>query len=218
MKSWASTFTQLQHKPEIEFTEQDASILKQVVETYPYFQPARLLYVKVLKSLQSADFKKELAHLALHTHNREVLFDAFESDQKEAEELKDDVSEAPFTFSLKPKKPEEESAKADLEMATYDISSEYSSSSAETEPNLIDEFLNKDIGRISYNHKTSKSTDYNYSLEESDDLVSETLAKIYIKQEKYREAIGLYERLIVKEPSKSGYFARQISDLQKKVD
>lgn len=221
MDSWANTFAQIQDRPEKEFSEQDASILKQIVDAHPYFQPARLLYSRVLHALKSADFKTKLASLALHTYNREVLYNAFESDKEESEDKIDEFSEAPFTFSLQLHKQEKEpfkkKTKPSLDTAPYDISREYSSTPS-AEPNLIDEFLNKNIGRLSYNQGMSKSTDYKDSLEESDDLVSETLAKIYIKQEKYKEAIALYERLILKEPSKSGYFARQISDLQKKVD
>jgi hypothetical protein len=48
-----------------------------------------------------------------------------------------------------------------------------------------------------------------------DDLMSETLANIYIKQKHYDKAIGIYEKLRLKYPEKNVYFARRISDLEK---
>jgi tetratricopeptide (TPR) repeat protein len=41
-------------------------------------------------------------------------------------------------------------------------------------------------------------------------LVTETLAKIYIAQKNYAEARKVYEKLLLKFPEKSGYFASQI--------
>lgn len=52
-------------------------------------------------------------------------------------------------------------------------------------------------------------------LEEAVELpVSETLAKILMRQEKYQAALGIYEALILKFPEKSRYFATQIENLK----
>ena len=55
------------------------------------------------------------------------------------------------------------------------------------------------------------------SAEDSNDLVSETLAQIYIEQMLYHKAIDTYQKLSLKFPEKSGYFADLIQSLEKKI-
>jgi tetratricopeptide (TPR) repeat protein len=53
------------------------------------------------------------------------------------------------------------------------------------------------------------------SVMEHDGIFTDTLARIYIKQGYYSKAIFAYEKLILKYPEKSGYFASQIEDIKK---
>lgn len=46
-------------------------------------------------------------------------------------------------------------------------------------------------------------------------LVTETLAKVYIRQKHYKKAIQAYEILMLKYPEKSSFFASQISEIKK---
>ena len=52
------------------------------------------------------------------------------------------------------------------------------------------------------------------SVAEAPDLVSETLAQVLLKQGKTRKAIELYEKLSLKYPEKSSYFAKIIAGLK----
>jgi thioredoxin-like negative regulator of GroEL len=56
-------------------------------------------------------------------------------------------------------------------------------------------------------------------VEESDDesYFTETLAKIYVKQQRYSKALEIITRLNLKYPEKNAYFADQIRFLEKLI-
>ena len=56
------------------------------------------------------------------------------------------------------------------------------------------------------------------SSEDQANLVTETLAQIYIDQMLYPKAIDTYKKLMLKFPEKSRYFASQIEELEKKTN
>lgn len=55
------------------------------------------------------------------------------------------------------------------------------------------------------------------SSEDQDEIVTETLAHVYADQMLYHKAIRVYQKLMLKFPEKSIYFAGQIDELQKKI-
>ena len=52
------------------------------------------------------------------------------------------------------------------------------------------------------------------SQEDNSYLMTETLARVYLEQNKYQKAIQAYEILILKYPEKSSFFANRISDIK----
>ena len=79
---------------------------------------------------------------------------------------------------------------------------------------LIDKFIesNPKIGPIK---ETTINTDIIEKVsEEPSHLMTETLARIYLEQKKYKKAIQAYEILILKYPEKSIFFANRIKDIK----
>ncbi len=80
---------------------------------------------------------------------------------------------------------------------------------------LIDSFLSQDPKIIPSAAKKHKNIDLSEQKEDSsDDILSETLAAIYIKQGHKSKAISIFEKLRLKYPEKNAYFARRINELK----
>ncbi|MBD3750334.1 MAG: hypothetical protein IE931_12650 [Sphingobacteriales bacterium] len=84
---------------------------------------------------------------------------------------------------------------------------------------IIDKFIKEEPqikppapNKIDTENKAKKSS------EDHGEVVSETLAKIYIEQMLYHKALDVYKKLSLKFPEKSTYFASQIKYLELKVN
>ena len=88
--------------------------------------------------------------------------------------------------------------------------------------NLIDEFINVDKGRFTLKEapQTSPLPEEMPEDDENDGnegVFTETLARIYIKQGKYSQALEIIQRLSLVYPKKNAYFADQIRFLKKLI-
>ena len=81
---------------------------------------------------------------------------------------------------------------------------------------MLEEFINRN--KETYANRPGFFSPEEYarkSIEENDDLISETLARLVAAQGKYDRAIKIYQKLMLKYPQKSSYFAAQIEKLRK---
>ncbi len=83
-----------------------------------------------------------------------------------------------------------------------------------TKFNLIDTFIESNP-KIKPVEKNVKNIDASpESSAENDSLMTETLAKVYLEQKKYENAIKAYHILSLKYPEKSGFFADRIKAIK----
>ena len=80
---------------------------------------------------------------------------------------------------------------------------------------LITSFIKGEPGPIRADQETSLKGDVSLSsIREHDGFITDTLAKIYVKQGLLAKAIYAYEKLSLKYPEKSAYFAAQIEKIR----
>jgi len=87
------------------------------------------------------------------------------------------------------------------------------------EPGLIEKFIAGNHGTIRPDKETTLKGDVSsHCVEEKEDFITDTLAKIYIQQGLYTKAIYAYEKLILKYPEKNIYFVSQIEEIKKLIN
>ena len=217
--------------------------LRTLLARYPYFQTVRLLYLKNLYLLHDITFGEELRRAALYIADLRVLFTLVEGDSHTLKALERQlvVEENPgadrtlslidaFLSSL----PEEPAAPGIMTLpveAATDYTAYLMQEPAEVKeapvevPKLkgqewIDHFLEKSEEQPLIASVVEDEDDSSVEIVEEQDEESyftETLAKIYVKQQRYSKALEIITRLNLKYPEKNAYFADQIRFLKKLI-
>ena len=79
---------------------------------------------------------------------------------------------------------------------------------------ILSDFI-KNQPKISKSKKASSTKNLADERINKDEFVTENLAKIYIKQNKTKEAIKIYKKLISNNSKKKSYFAKKIEKLKR---
>ena len=210
-----------------------------LIEKYPYFQLPRFFLTKSLKDQNKNGLDIALNQLALYTANRGLLKQKIESKFKSTKKVKDTkltitpkkVQNNPQAH-LKEKKLKSQSNKKfpvseDLKLSFLDWikyteenqNIHYQEESKKSEPLknkllIIDRFIEADpkISPIENTETTDSVIKVDFNSEE---LMTESLAKILLKQKKYKKAIRAYRILSLKFPEKNVFFAGQIQKIKK---
>jgi len=178
--------------------EETVMELKLLTEKYPWFQLGWMLYLKNLRQIDSPEYQAVLKKVAVRVTNRKLLYNFLNSDSQKHSERNE------FENSLH----------------VFDGSENETENSEGN--SLIDKFLLSKPGAI---RRISDDEDSNgienrvaiieKSVTENDELVTDTLAGIYLQQKNYDKALTAYKKLSLKYPEKSIYFATQIEEIEK---
>ncbi|HSH20873.1 MAG TPA: hypothetical protein VLA03_10485 [Draconibacterium sp.] len=171
--------------------------LKILIEKNPWFQLGWMLYVKNLKEIESPDYELELKKAAVQVNDRKLLYNFLN------------------TEIIK------KGQKARQENSIQDFNKNESMQDNGKGNPLIDKFLSSKPDRIIRNSNDGGDVENGSRVDvaeksdtENDDIITETLAAIYVQQKNYEKALKAYEKLSLKYPEKSIYFATQIKEIE----
>ncbi|MEE3086026.1 MAG: hypothetical protein VX297_04055 [Bacteroidota bacterium] len=209
-----------------------------LIEKYPYFQLPRFFLTKSLKDQNKNGLDMALNQLALYTANRGLLKQKIESKVKSTKKVKETKPsnttkkiQNNLQALVKEKKLKSQSNKKvrfskDLKLSfldwikyTEENQNIQIQESKKLEPlknklSIIDRFIEADpkISPMEKNEPIESLINGDFNSEE---LMTESLAKILLRQKKYKKAIKAYNILSLKYPEKNVFFAGQIQKIKK---
>ena len=224
-------------------TEDTLQQLKQIVDEFPYFQIARMLYLKNLAVLNDIRFGAELKKMAIYVPDRRKLFTLIEGERfgLQLQSAKEENPTREDAFSLIDaflSNREEEEPKTDASLLFQpSVSSDYIYWSLTKENGQVEEKEEEEEVRLQHHdlidsfikneEQRTPGSDLNLDMETTgapvpenlaeDSYFTETLAHIYVKQKRYEKALQIIKNLNLKYPEKNVYFADQIRFLEKLI-
>ncbi len=216
--------------------------LRGLLARYPYFEPARLLYLKNLYVLHDASFGDELGRSVVYITDRPFMYYYIENEFRSrcvrdiaGDERNTDGEDRTLGLidAFLASRPEE----SDYAATGDGIAADYTSYLLEKKDeedtemktplrgqNIIDRFIEEDGGKNSFVLRSGEERDAGrYQPEDpdgepdDDSCFTETLARIYIKQQRYSKALEIIKKLSLKYPEKNAYFAERIKFLENRI-
>ena len=177
-------------------TMKDYKEIEKISKDFSYYLPSKLLMLIILKNNDVIEYYKKLNEFSIQFIDRNFLKKTIEEGRSN-NQIKEVFEDIEIINS-----PDENSF-IDWVLKTKSIKNQdiLDSESRWQELNLS-------------NLKVSSKSQKKITRE---DYMTETLAKVYIKQEKYKEAMKAYKILSLKYPEKISLFANQIKDLKKRL-
>ena len=240
--------------------------LKEILDEFPYFQSAHLLYIRNLQNESNFRFSGQLKTCAVYATDRTILYHLLNPGPEKKQilnnqleinvlskhedvpilELSDDPPEqrdepdesfmsvfnqaekehfdllnfehSDRIYTLEEIENETEKPLSELiKEVNHQSTIEEMGNDPEQKSDLIDRFIKdnpafmaKQSANSGISERINKQLD---RVSENDEFITETLARIYVKQGLYQKAIQAFQKLSLKYPEKSVYFARQIEEV-----
>ena len=206
--------------------------LESIIYEFPYFQLAHAVYLKSLKIQDQFNFDLILKKTAILSSKRKLIFNWIENNENDLFKILEKSTKRKNRESklvdtnVKGNVQLDTSKEEDPKMFFVDWVLSYVKTEKESENRpleskieIIDSFLEKNP---KINNRIEKGDEDGFlnlasdNLFNKSELMTETLAKIYVKQKKIKKALYAYKILSLKYPEKSSLFANRIKKLQKK--
>lgn len=206
-------------------------ILSGLVEQYPHFHLIKPYFLKGVEQNQPEHYDEILSHTSIATFDRQVLYEFLETQKSEPlfktiiKEPKEKVIQEKSKKKKKKKSttPEKKSFnKLPKELSFSDWATYLRDSNTADRPDrienkfeLFDSFLEKKKKLKPKKDFVNKDDLSVKSLASTDELMTETLAKVFVKQKKFENALQAYQILSLKYPEKNSLFADQIKEIKR---
>ena len=182
--------------------------LKKTIKIYPYFQTAHILLCRGLLNTNSHEYNKNLKIAAAYSSNRKKLFELITSVDKTSFRKNKNIEKKSLHFK-------NEDFYSFSEWLNVVNAKKIKRVKVLKNEDLIDNFINQKNDNVQ-SVKFFKSEEIaRKSILSNENLITPTLAKVYLEQGHYNKAIKAYEKLILKYPKKSSFFAAQIEVIKK---
>jgi len=212
---------------------EDNTFLEELSIQFPFFSISHILLAKGLLNTESVRYNRKLKKAALYSLDRKQLFKLITEKQKRKKRIEEGeeieiikVEESPVFIEKKleigkPLEFEENEEHSFSEwLALTKVKKIERLEEKTIKPDLIDSFIeSKPTIKVEKDKFFSPTETAKTSLIENNELVTETLARVYLEQQHFDKAIEAYKKLSLKYPKKSSFFADQINlinDLKKK--
>tara|TARA_B100001093_G_scaffold501547_1_gene553341 strand:+ start:1139 stop:1849 length:711 start_codon:yes stop_codon:yes gene_type:complete len=204
----------------------DTKILRELIDTYPFCSTSRILHLKGLQNTNNIHYNQILKKTAAYSSDRKRLFYFLTEEKVKEVQPKSNKKEVhkglssektqikkklkigqPLEFDKEETHSFNEWLK--LSQAKPIQRNKESENKLHKKVNLIEDFIaNRDRKPkkefYSAYDKAKESVEFHFN------IVTETLAKVYLEQEHYEKAKAAYHQLCLKYPQKSSLFVSQI--------
>ena len=184
--------------------------IERLIYKYPYCQNIYAIYLKFLKDQNKYNYDKILKKTAIITFDRRQLHSWLnENGKTESKKIEVKYSNPRKNIS------ENEIKKSFNEWITWTREKSKFDLKNSNNSKIINDFLEKNpkMPKVIDSNNINKNIE-NYIFNE-DEFMTETLAKLYLKQEKYDNALIAYKILSLNYPEKNSLFANQIKLIKK---